>query len=65
MVKPYGFMPKNDFKIILVSFSVNNILFKFKVHRDTSYLQYNIFERDTEISLEDLFESASLKESSK
>ena len=35
-------------------FSVNNILFKYKVHRDTtdtSYIQYNTFERDTEISL--------------
>ena len=34
--------------------SVNNILFKYKVHRDTtdtSYIQYNTFERDTEISL--------------
>ena len=38
----------------LVLFSVNNILFKYKVHRDTtdtSYIQYNTFERDTEISL--------------
>ena len=37
-----------------VSFSVNNILFKYKVHRDTtdtSCIQYNTFERDTEISL--------------
>ena len=36
------------------TFSVNNILFKYKVHRDTtdtSYIQYNTFERDTEISL--------------
>ena len=36
------------------SFSVNNILFKYKVHRDTtdtSYIQYKTFERDTEISL--------------
>ena len=34
--------------------SVNNILFKYKVDRDTtdtSYIQYNTFERDTEISL--------------
>ena len=34
--------------------SVNNILFEYKVHRDTtdtSYIQYNTFERDTEISL--------------
>ena len=37
-----------------LTFSVNNILFKYKVHRDTtdtSYIQYNTFERDTEISL--------------
>ena len=37
-----------------LSLSVNNILFKYKVHRDTtdtSYIQYNTFERDTEISL--------------
>ena len=36
------------------NFSVNNILFKYKVHRHTtctSYIQYNTFERDTEISL--------------
>ena len=36
------------------AFIVNNILFKYKVHRDTtdtSYIQYNTFERDTEISL--------------
>ena len=35
-------------------FSVNNILFKYKVHQDTtdtSYIQYNTFEGDTEISL--------------
>ena len=34
--------------------SVNNILFKYKVHRyttDTSYIQYNTFEKDTEISV--------------
>ena len=39
---------------VLPEFSVNNILFKYKVHRDTtdtSYIQYNTFERDTEISL--------------
>ena len=39
-------------------FSVNNILFKYKVHQDTtdtSYIQYNTFERDTEICLKDLF----------
>ena len=39
-------------------FSVNNILFKYKVHRDitdTSYIQYSTFERDTEISLKKLF----------
>ena len=39
---------------IYVYISVNNILFKYKVHRDTtdtSYIQYNTFERDTEISL--------------
>ena len=38
----------------LMTNSVNNILFKYKVHRDTtdtSYIQYNTFERDTEISL--------------
>ena len=37
-----------------VFLKVNNILFKYKVHRDTtdtSYIQYNTFERDTEISL--------------
>ena len=36
------------------TYSVNNILFKYKVHRnttDTSCIQYNTFERDTEISL--------------
>ena len=34
--------------------SVNNILFKYKIHQDTagtSFIQYNTFERDTEISL--------------
>ena len=31
----------------LANLSVNNILFKYKVHRDTSYIQYNTFERDT------------------
>ena len=34
--------------------SVDYILFKYKVHRDTTdtpYLQYNTFERDTAISL--------------
>ena len=38
----------------LAKFSVNNIIFKYKVQRDTtdtSYIQYNTFERDTEISL--------------
>ena len=42
------------FSLFCQSFSVNNILFKYKVHRDTtdtSYIQYNTFERDTEISL--------------
>ena len=37
-----------------ISFSVNNISFKYKVHRyttDTSYIQYNTFEMDTDISL--------------
>ena len=41
-------------KLIYLCFSVNNILFKYKVHRDTtdtSYIQYNTFEKDTEISL--------------
>ena len=36
------------------TFSVNNILFKYKVHRDTtdtSYIQYNTFERDIEIQI--------------
>ena len=32
-------------------FSVNNILFKYKVHGDTTYIQYNTFERDTVASL--------------
>ena len=43
-------------------FSVNNILFKYKVHRDTtdtSYIQYNTFERDTEISLKHISVSLS------
>ena len=38
----------------LTQLSVNNISFKYKVHRDTtdtSSIQYNTFERDTEISL--------------
>ena len=38
----------------IICLSVNNISFKYKVHRDTtdtSYVQYNTFERDTEISL--------------
>ena len=46
-------------QILLCYVSVNNILFKYKVHRDTAdtlYIQYNSFERDTEISLR-LFES--------
>ena len=37
-----------------VIFNVNNILFKYKVHLNTteiSYIQYNTFEKDTEISL--------------
>ena len=32
--------------------SVNNILFKYKVHQDTtdtSYIKYNTFERDTKL----------------
>ena len=32
---------------------MNNILFKYKVHQDTthtSYIQYIIFERDTEVN---------------
>ena len=48
---------------IKLAFSVNNILFKYKVHQDTtdtSYIQYNTFERDTEISLRLVFDSASL-----
>ena len=35
-------------------FSLNNILFEYKVYQDTtdtSYIQYNTFGRDTEISL--------------
>ena len=43
-----------EHKCTLLHLSVNNILFKYKVHRDTtdtSYIQYNTFERDTEISL--------------
>ena len=43
-----------DLRDFFLRFSVNNILFKYKVHRDTtdtSCIQYNTFERDTEISL--------------
>ena len=39
---------------IVESFSVNKIFFKYNVHQDTtntSYIQYNTFEWDTEISL--------------
>ena len=46
-------MGKRELSALLL-FSLNNMLFKYKVHQDTidtSYTQYSIFERDTEISL--------------
>ena len=39
---------------LVLTVSVNNILFKYKVHQDTtdtSNILYNTFERDTEISI--------------
>ena len=45
---------KMPITVSILTFCVNDILFKYKVHRDTtdtSYIQYNTFERDTEISL--------------
>ena len=42
------------FAYSLISSCVNNIQFNYKVHQDTTdttYIQYNTFERDIEIRL--------------